>query len=54
LHWNDHIFGVTAVITDSGNEQLFAISKVAAAAGNADSVLSTVPADADALAFFPD
>src|SRR5450631_192688 len=54
LNGHDYVLGVTAVIADARNLQLFAISKVAAAAGNANAVPAAVPANTDTLAFFPD
>src|SRR2546428_1733968 len=49
----EHVFLIAAVIADAGNFQVEAIRKISAAASNASAVLAPVPADADALAFFP-
>src|SRR5712692_4763967 len=49
----EHVFLIAAVIADAGNFQVEAIRKISAAASNASAVLPAVPANADALAFFP-
>jgi len=53
FHGSDHIFLIAAVITDSRSFQVEAIGKISPAAGDTSAVLPAVPADADALAFFP-
>src|SRR6266478_4010076 len=53
FHRGDHVFLVPAVEADSANFQVAAIGEISAAAREASAVLAPVPADADALAFFP-
>ena len=48
------VFGVTAVVGDAADLSVDAQRKIAATARIASSVVSGVPAHADALAFFPD
>ncbi len=49
----DHVFGVTAVISDSWHPQLDAGYKISTAAGIAMAAVSPMPADACALASLP-
>src|SRR5712664_1740322 len=53
FHGSDHVFLIAAIEADSANFQVAAIGEISAAAREARAVLATVPADADALAFFP-
>jgi hypothetical protein len=48
----EHVLGVAAVIGDSGYFQICTISETAAAAREVGPVLSAVPSNAYALAFF--
>src|SRR5258708_10033338 len=49
----DHVFLVTAVVTDSGDFFVLAVNEVAAAAGIAGAIMTAVPSDTDALAGLP-
>src|SRR5256886_7288523 len=51
--WRNHILGISAVKIDARNLAIDAHSEIAAPALFADKIMSAVPADADALAFFP-
>src|SRR6266403_3399269 len=53
FHGSDHVFLIAAIEADSGNFQVAAIGEISAAAREASALLAAVPADADALAFFP-
>src|SRR5229473_4031796 len=53
FHGSDHVFLIAAIEGDSTNLCVLAIAKISAAAGDASAVLAAVPANADALAFFP-
>ena len=50
---HDHVFLITAVVTDAGNLFVLAVDEIAAAAGIAGEVVAAVPSDSDALAGFP-
>jgi len=50
---SEHVVGVATVIADAGDFFVNASNEVAAAASRTSSVVAAVPADADALAFFP-
>ena len=52
--WEHHVFGVASIEADGGNFFELAEDEVAAAAGIAVEAVSAVPADAHALAFFPE
>src|SRR5437867_2800416 len=51
--WRNHILGISAVKIDARNLAIDAHSEIAAPALFADEIMSAMPADADALAFFP-
>src|SRR5260370_34518822 len=53
FHGSDHVFLIAAIEADSANFQVAAMGEISAAAREASAVLAAVPADADALAFFP-
>ncbi len=53
LDRRNHVRGVAAVITDSGDLQEFAIDKIAAPAWIASKAVPAMPSDADAVADFP-
>src|SRR4029077_2289401 len=53
FHGSDHVFLVAAIEGDSAYFRVAAIGEISAAAREASAVLAAVPADADALAFFP-
>src|SRR5258708_25863877 len=53
FHRSDHVFLIAAIEADSANFRVAAIGEISAAAREASAVLAAVPADADALAFFP-
>src|SRR6266478_5881758 len=53
FHRGDHVFLVPAVEADTAHFQVAAIGEISAPASNASAVLPAVPANADALAFFP-
>src|SRR6266403_2481323 len=49
----DHVFGITAIKVDTGDFTIAAHRKLAAAALFTDKIMPAVPADPDALPFFP-
>jgi hypothetical protein len=53
LSGGDHVFLVTAVVTDGGNLFILTVNEVPAAAGITGEIMTAVPSDTDALAGFP-
>src|SRR6266851_4707046 len=53
LGGGDHVFGVTAVVAEGGDFFVLAVDEIAAAAGIAGEIMTSVPSDADTLAGFP-
>jgi hypothetical protein len=51
--WREHVLLEAAIEVESGNRAIFAIREIACAACGASVVLTAVPADADAIPFFP-
>src|SRR5438128_5896569 len=51
--WREHVLLEAAIEVESGNRAIFAIREIACAACGASVVLTAVPADADAITFFP-
>jgi hypothetical protein len=49
----DHVFLVTAVVTDGGNLSVLTVDEIAAAAGVTGEIMTSVPSDSYALAGFP-
>ena len=53
LGGRDHVFLVTAVVTDAGDFFILAVNEIAAAAGIAGEIMAAVPSDSYALAGLP-
>src|SRR5208282_4534041 len=53
LGGRNHIFRITTVMADAGNFLVLAEIEIAAAAGIASEIMTSVPSDSDALAGFP-
>src|SRR5258708_7708795 len=51
--WSDHVFLITAVMSEAGDLFVLTIDEITAAAGVTRKIVAAVPSDADALARFP-
>jgi hypothetical protein len=53
FHRRDHVFLIAAVVADSANLHVCAVHEISASACKTGTVLPTVPADSNPLAFLP-